>query len=143
MQQAHLSAISPILPDFGRRCQTLQKGFLLKEEHVSSKSAANFGAVRLIKQNKPITSFQLSQRHQSSISGTKKSDHTGSDNNVSSNGSESSFLKSNVAKSSYKPVNLAYISYEKKTQNKVRTIHCKLIKLTFFGKMAKCPFYPI
>jgi len=100
------------------RCQTLQKGFLLKEEHVSSKSAANFSAARLIKQNKPITSFQLSQRHQSSISGTKKSDHTGSDSNVSSNGSESSFLKSNVAKSSYKPVNLAYISYEKKTQNK-------------------------
>ena len=113
------------------RRQTLQKGFLLKEEHVSSKSAANFGAARLIKQNKPITSFQLSQRHQSSISGTKKSDHTGSDSNVSSNGSESSFLKSNVAKSSYKPVNLAYISYEKKTQNKVKTIFCKLISLQF------------
>ena len=72
----------------------------------------------LLQENAAIPFIHVSQRNQSSIRGTKESDHAAS-NNSTSNLGENTFTKPNVAKSSYKTVKLAYISYEKKNQDKV------------------------
>ena len=88
-----------------------------KKENLASGFSAQFGNTLLL-ENASIPAVRISQRKQSSIRDTKQSDH-GTSNNSASNTSETPIVKSNVAKSSYKPVNLAYISYEKKIRDKV------------------------
>ena len=88
-----------------------------KKEHLTSGFSVQFGNTLLL-ENASIPAVRISQRKQSSIRDTKQSDQGSS--NSASNTSETPIVKSNVAKSSYKPVNLAYISYEKKIRDKVR-----------------------
>jgi len=88
----------------------------VKKKEQLSPGFANQFSNTLLQENATIPLIYVSQRHQSSISDTKQSDHSGS--NSSSNSKDILPVKSNVAKSSYKPVNLAYISYEKKIQDK-------------------------
>jgi len=87
-----------------------------KKEHLASGFSAQFGNTLQL-ENASIPAVRISQRNLSSIRDTKQSDPASS-NNSASNTSETPIVKSNVAKSSYKPVNLAYISYEKKIRDK-------------------------
>ena len=89
-----------------------------KKENINSGLSSQLNSSNLLQENTAIPFIHVSQRNQSSIRGTKESDHAAS-NNSTSNLGENTFTKPNVAKSSYKTVKLAYISYEKKNQDKV------------------------
>lgn len=88
-----------------------------KKENINSGLSSQLNSSNLLQENTAIPFIHVSQRNQSSIRGTKQSDHDAS-NNSTSNLGENTFTKPNVAKSSYKTVKLAYISYEKKNQDK-------------------------
>ena len=107
--------LSTIVRSRASRCSLIAG--VKKKEKLSPGFANQFGNT-LQQENATIPLIYVSQRRQSSISDTKQSDHSGS-NSSSSNSKDIPPVKSNVAKSSYKPVNLAYISYEKKIQDKV------------------------
>ena len=83
--------------------------------------------------------LNVSKRQLSSISRTTKTSPPSCDGeNILHNSGESiSSEKLNLQKSSYKPINLAYISYEKKSQDKVR-----ILAQTYLGGGQElfCPF---
>jgi len=88
-----------------------------KKETIHHGPSSTLNSSNLLQENTVYPFSYISQRNQSSIRGTKKSDHTASDKSLS-NLDENILTKPIVAKSSYKTVNLAYISYEKKNQDK-------------------------
>ena len=91
----------------------------IKKEGITSGISSQLKDIRCSKLNKTRPLNSTSIRQLSSSSGTTKTSNSSDGENSPYNSSEQR-TKINLSKSSFTPVNLAYISYEKKLKEKVR-----------------------